>query len=359
MEATKSYEKWMAEFCNLVTKDLEFKHEKMASDSFSFFRATFYRWVQCFDELPTKVAKALKALIVGDLHVENFGTWMDGEGRMVWGVNDFDEAIPMPFTNDLVRLATSLQLAIREGGLAIRLNDGCQALLSGYLSRLADGGFPFVLSDRHAWLHELVTGELRSPSEFWKKLDELEEAGQTYGAREILDGSMPVGSQHQRFLSRQAGFGSLGRPRVLSMATFNGGMTAREAKAMVPSAYIWDKGSQNPVKIYAKDILDQAVRCPDPFHKFVENWQIRRLGPFCSRIELSSLPRKRDELKLIEAMGKETANVHLGNAHLVSEFQNEIKALGKNWLVESANQMTERILQDFKEYKKGPGHGKR
>ena len=45
---------------------------------------------------------------VGDLHVENFGTWRDVEGRLVWGVNDFDEAYALPYTNDLVRLVASV-----------------------------------------------------------------------------------------------------------------------------------------------------------------------------------------------------------------------------------------------------------
>lgn len=39
-------------------------------------------------------------MAVGDLHVENFGTWRDIEGRLVWGVNDFDEAHPLSYAND-------------------------------------------------------------------------------------------------------------------------------------------------------------------------------------------------------------------------------------------------------------------
>ena len=35
-----------------------------------------------------------------------YGTWRDTEGRLVWGINDFDEAYPSPYTNDLVRLAS-------------------------------------------------------------------------------------------------------------------------------------------------------------------------------------------------------------------------------------------------------------
>ena len=48
-----------------------------------------------------------KVLAVGDLHIENFGTWRDSEGRLVWGVNDFDETWRLPYTQDLVRLTTS------------------------------------------------------------------------------------------------------------------------------------------------------------------------------------------------------------------------------------------------------------
>src|ERR1039458_5738131 len=35
---------------------------------------------------------APKVLAVGDLHVGSFGTWRDTEGRLSWGVDDFDES---------------------------------------------------------------------------------------------------------------------------------------------------------------------------------------------------------------------------------------------------------------------------
>ena len=38
-------------------------------------------------------------LSVGDLHVENFGTWRDSEGRLIWGINDFDEALRVKTLN--------------------------------------------------------------------------------------------------------------------------------------------------------------------------------------------------------------------------------------------------------------------
>src|SRR5437868_13651106 len=80
----------------------------LGNDPFSFFRATYYRWTQQFDALDRSLSKAPVVLAVGDLHLENYGTWRDALGRLAWGINDFDEAFPLPYTNDLLRLATSV-----------------------------------------------------------------------------------------------------------------------------------------------------------------------------------------------------------------------------------------------------------
>ncbi len=95
----------------IVEKDLHFKHEQMRTGPFPFLRATYYRWAQIWADVCPEAAAAPGVLAVGDLHVENFGTWRDIEGRLIWGINDFDEAWRMPYTNDLVRLATSALLA--------------------------------------------------------------------------------------------------------------------------------------------------------------------------------------------------------------------------------------------------------
>src|SRR5260370_39230777 len=88
-KATVRYENWLGRQLTLLPHELRLKHERMAESEFPFLRATFYRWIQIFaDQCPT-VSKAPKALAVGDLPVENFGTWRDSEGRLVWGVNDF------------------------------------------------------------------------------------------------------------------------------------------------------------------------------------------------------------------------------------------------------------------------------
>ncbi len=111
INATKNYEDWVGKFVPLDSADVEFKHAQMRTSSFAFLRATFYRWMQVFSKTCGDLNSAPEILAVGDLHAENFGTWRDSEGRLVWGINDFDETALVPYVVDLVRLATSFQLA--------------------------------------------------------------------------------------------------------------------------------------------------------------------------------------------------------------------------------------------------------
>ena len=103
----RAYEKWLRTQCDVVDRDLVRKHDRMKEIPFIFLRATFFRWAQRIEKVCPDLAEAPAVLSVGDVHVENFGTWRDAEGRLVWGINDFDEAADIPYPFDLVRLATS------------------------------------------------------------------------------------------------------------------------------------------------------------------------------------------------------------------------------------------------------------
>ena len=105
------YEAWLSKHTRLIPADLEFKHQEMKRHAFPFLRATFYRWVDLWPEVCPDLQDAPRVLAVGDLHVENFGSWRDSEGRLVWGINDFDEAWTLPYTSDLARLGASALLA--------------------------------------------------------------------------------------------------------------------------------------------------------------------------------------------------------------------------------------------------------
>src|SRR6185369_13130454 len=129
---------------------------------------------------------------------------------------------------------------------------------------------------------------------------------------------------------RVAGLGSLGRQRYVAIAEWCGGSVAREAKALAPSACVWAKEGTGSARILYQEILNHSVRCRDPFVRLQRRWIVRRLAPDCSRIELSALPRERDELRLLHAMGWETANVHLGTAKARTLFA-DIQSRPANW----------------------------
>jgi len=82
-KATAKYEAWLGRHLALLDADLALKHEAMRAAKFPFLRATYYRWAQTFPKVCGKLNSATRVLGVGDLHVENFGTWRDIEGRLV------------------------------------------------------------------------------------------------------------------------------------------------------------------------------------------------------------------------------------------------------------------------------------
>src|SRR5271157_2122668 len=151
VKATRKYEQWLGQHLEILEKDLQLKHERMAESIFSFLRATFYRWLQLWEGVCADLQKAPRILSVGDLHVENFGTWRDTDGRLVWGINDFDEACLYPYTMDLARLAASALLATREERLTMKPKDSADAILTGYEFGIQHGGRPFVLGEEHVW----------------------------------------------------------------------------------------------------------------------------------------------------------------------------------------------------------------
>src|SRR5215831_6599998 len=137
VEATHRYETWLSRFMPLVRPDIDEKHRRMQLGPFLFLRATFYRWCQLWHGEAGDAGRATRVLAVGDLHLENFGTWRDADGRLVWGVNDFDEAAEMPYVLDLVRLVTSAQLAPRRHP-EVSDRAAANAVLRGYYEGLED-----------------------------------------------------------------------------------------------------------------------------------------------------------------------------------------------------------------------------
>lgn len=352
VKATRKYEDWLGLQLQIIEPDLKLKHEEMAGSKFSFFRATFYRWLMLWEDLSPDLRHAPHILSVGDLHVENFGTWRDTDGRLIWGVNDFDEASNYPYTMDPVRLATSALLAAEEDKLAMKAKESAEAILEGYERGLEQGGRPFVLEEEHGWLRSIAESKLRDPVAFWGKMDKLAtiRGAVPESARDALEHLWPAPGISYRLAHRIAGLGSLGRVRIVALAEWNGGRIAREAKALAPSALHWADPS-TPREILYGAILRRAVRCPDPYVQLRGHWIVRRLSPHCSRIELEALGTNRGECRLLAAMGHETANVHAGTEEKRRAILKDLHKRKPGWLLKTAKAMAERISQDWQVWK--------
>jgi hypothetical protein len=351
--ATKAYEAWLGDQLTLVPADLKRKHEQMGLTALGFLRATFYRWAQLWPVHCPELAGAPRVLAVGDLHIENFGTWRDLEGRLVWGVNDFDEACEMPYAQDLTRLAASALLSVKEGILPIGADEVCDAILKGYRGALKDGGRPFVLGENYDWMRELAIADLRDPDRFARKIQALTEP--TYSVsrkvRAALSERMPQAGLPMMLKHRTAGLGSLGRQRVVALAQWYGGLVVREAKPLTTSAWVW-AGGEGSADIAYDQIIARAERCPDPFAHLQGRWIIRRLAPDSSSIEIDRLPRDKSR-RLLVAMGKETANIHLGGAS--KPILRDLKARPADWLEKAAHSMVAATLADWEAWKSSRG----
>src|ERR1700736_3197516 len=181
----------------------------MTTNMFSFLRASFYRWAQLWPDVCHELTDSPAVLAVGDLHVENFGTWRDAEGRLIWGVNDFDEVVTLPYTQDLVRLGTSALLAVEESRLTLSARRGCESILAGYTEALRAGGGAAVLAERYRWLRDLAVARLKDQRPYWDHMRSLRTVSGRVDprVRRLLAAAVPARAAGGRPGSRHAGRG--------------------------------------------------------------------------------------------------------------------------------------------------------
>ena len=353
LTATKDFEKWVSQRTPVIKTQLSDKHRQMAESPVQFLRGTFYRWTQLFPEICPDLGKAPTVLAVGDLHIASFGTWRDGFGRLIWGIDDFDEAYPLPYVNDLVRLAVSAIVDASEGEIKVGLSNVVDVILDGYRSCLRQGGLPFVLEEKHTWLRSIALKCLDIPAEFWKKMDALPTARTEVpgDARKAIARLLPVPELPCRFVRRIAGVGSLGHARYVAIFDWRGGQIALEAKAATPSACAWARGGGSS-RIYYQNLLEQAIRCPDPFVRLSGKWLVRQLAPDSSPIDIETMSGQKNQDKLLRAMAWETANVHLGTIRAGARILADLNSRSGKWLRTAIRDMAAATISDWKAWKK-------
>jgi hypothetical protein len=210
------------------------------------------------------------------------------------------------------------------------------------------------LGEHHIWLRQIAESKLRDPVRFWKKMEALPTYREDVpiSAIEAIVHLMPARNIPYRIAHRVVGLGSLGHARFVAIAEWCGGKIAREAKALVSSASYWAQDIDRPPEILYQTIITRAVRCPDPFVQLRGRWIVRRLSPHCSRIELAALSDTGSELRLLQAMGRETANIHLGTRTARKAILQHLKKPKSKWLHAATDDMLKAVHADWQTWKK-------
>jgi hypothetical protein len=357
--ANRDYERWLKAQLHgdVVEADLNQKHRKMRESAFAFLRATYWRWAETILDICPDLADAPTVLAVGDIHLENFGTWADAEGRIVWGVNDYDETAEMPYILDLLRLAVSAVLA--KSPTALSLKSICSNLFEGYEQGVEEPE-AFVLDRQHMWLRQrFIVGEA-ARAQFWQKIEDqyhalLVKKNAEQPSTAVLKrfaGALPDASIVLSYWRHTAGLGSLGRPRWLGYGTWHGGPLLRECKAIVPSGWTRAHGGGGG-KVRLNDIARSRYRSPDPWYEANGHLLMRRLSPNNRKINVED-PRDASRLlhpDLLWAMGRDLAAVHLGLRDRREALRNDLERRKRRWFrthVEAAAQFVAREYAEFK-----------
>jgi hypothetical protein len=338
----RSYETWLRDQLRgeIVEADLVRKHDRMGESSFVFLRATYWRWAETILSVCPDLASAPRILAVGDTHLENFGTWRDADGRLVWGVNDFDEAAVMPWPLDLLRLAASAML-VRNAGSSAAV---CTSIWQGYLDGISAPG-SVILERDHRWLRDAIMLPEKQRAKWWSKLDQPDETvPERY--RVALAAALPDQAASFVAFARTAGTGSLGRPRHVAVADWRGGPVVRECKVILASAWtVFAEGA--PGRIRAADIAGAVVRAVDPHYRIAAGLVVRRLSPNSRKVELDDAGDVLVSPEMLRLMGREIACCHAGDGGHLDGVRRDAARRDARWLEEQARQAAQAILQDF------------
>lgn len=175
---------------------LKIKLEKMADDLFSFFRGSCHLFHNRLAALGGNiVTNPPLAWCSGDLHVENFGTFEGDNGLAYFDVNDFDEAALAPASWEILRLATSILVALQSKGIAP--DKGQKLALRAVRKYLDELG-----NDQARWLErDTATGPI---GDLLKKLRDGGPSEKLEKNTEVVDGKRRIKLRKKRSLPASA-----------------------------------------------------------------------------------------------------------------------------------------------------------
>ncbi len=352
-------------FADLMRADpAAFRHKfrKMAAEPFAFYRGSACLFYADMADEPDEWAdeRTGRVWIQGDLHAENFGTYMDAEGTLVFDVNDFDEAYLGAFTWDVRRFAASLALLGWRKALPDRVIESLVRTYTGtyvlqvraFADNPGDELFSLHLGSTEGVLHNvLLRARLATRVELLDDVTSIRESDRVFrlgpGVRELgederaaverafegyLD-TIPSGKRASSSLSYRVkdvvgrsgfGIGSAGLPAynvlvegrtqalendvVLSMKQANVAAPSRIVDDERIRAYFDHHGHRTAVS-------QRALQAhADPWLGHTElggvGFVVSELSPYVADLDWSDLTEPDDMRPVLEYLGRATAKMH-------------------------------------------------
>jgi uncharacterized protein (DUF2252 family) len=339
------------------------KYRKMAADPHAFYRGSacvFYADVTEAED-PFVDERSGRIWVHGDLHVENFGTYLNSDGRLVFDVNDFDEAYLGRFTWDVQRFAASLALLGWQKALP---EEDVRRLIGRYLrSYLAqvdsyrssdedDDDFALHLDNTHGPIKAaLVSARLNKRADLLDASTELEdgvrrfrasgsvrrlskaERGKVVAAFEDYLDTIPDDKRFDRRLFYELrdvvgksgfGIGSAGLPAynllvegysqaldndvVLSMKQANIPAVSRFVDTSDVDSYFEHEGhrtvvSQRALQVHTDPLLGHTMMDGVGF-------VVSELSPYEVDLDWSGITEPDDIAQVVDLLGRATAKIH-------------------------------------------------
>jgi hypothetical protein len=221
-------------------------------------------------------------------------------------------------------------------------------LLGGYREGLAEPQ-PALLDEGETWLRPYAADTEEKSRKFWKKVDRYPTAKPPREIISPLIASLPKGAENIRYASRVAGIGSLGRPRYVAVAFWRGGRVLREAKALVPSAWIWAHGGKSEASHFLA-LANGKYRAPDPFLEAHDKFIFRRIAADSRKIELVDAGGS-IRVDVVQAMGFDLGSIHAAGSRGVDALQADLKKRPRGWLNAAAKTAVAAVKRDYEEWR--------
>jgi uncharacterized protein (DUF2252 family) len=337
------------------------KFRKMAAEPFDFYRGSaplFYHDVDRLDD-PWADERTTRVWIQGDLHAENYGTYMDAEGVLVFDVNDFDEAYLGHFTWDLQRMAASLALlgfskAFPDQTIRQMVETYARAYLDQVRTFAGEGRdeeFRLTLENTEGAVHDILTGaregtriglldkltviedgERRFKESAGERRLEFGEQARVMNAYEQYLGTIPERNRHQSVSYRVkdavtltgVGIGSAGLPVYSLLIEGNTQalendviLSIKRANVPAPSLVVRDQRIANYFEHqgHRTALSQRALQAhADPWLGWCEldgyGQVVQELSPYSNDIDWDGVTEPDEVLPLLSGLGKATAKVH-------------------------------------------------